>query len=345
MNLFQKTLARENNSGTPPIWFMRQAGRYHAHYQNLRKTHSFLDVCKKPEVSAEAALGPIQDFDYDAAILFSDILFPLEAMGITLDFNPGPHLGHLLQSVSDLKYYTPPKDAHNYFKFQADALKLLKQKLPKEKGLIGFIGGPLTIYQFAISGSGKNEDKIPGIDSGRFTGFMEKLLPLLIENMIVQAEAGVDCMAILDTCAGKISKKDYWDLYLPYLTRLICSFKGHMPHVKLVYYSKGTNAEYWDCLGGLPIDGLGIDYTNNLAKTLKDYGTRYAIQGNIDPEWMRLPWAQLKPKLEAIFNEVKALPKELRKGWICGLGHGILPDVPEEHVKHFIALVRDLFRP
>ena len=344
MNLFQETLERKNISGTPPIWFMRQAGRYHSHYQNLRKTNSFLDVCKKPDVSAEAALGPIQDFDYDAAILFSDILFPLEALGIELDFNPGPHLGHLLHSVSDLKYYTPPEDSRGYFKFQADALKLLRKKLPASKGVIGFVGGPLTIYQFAVSGSGKNEGQIPGLESSRFTGFMDKLIPLLIDNMLVQAEAGVDCMAILDTCAGKISKQEYWDIYLPYLSRLICAFKGQMPHVKLVYYSKGTDAEYWDCLAGLPIDGLGIDYTNNLAQTLKNYGTRYAIQGNIDPEWMRLPWAQLKPKLEAVFSEVKALPKEFRTGWICGLGHGILPDVPEENVKHFIALVRDMFR-
>ena len=173
---------------------------------------------------------------------------------------------------------------------------------------------------------------------------MEKLIPMLIENMVVQAEAGVDCMAILDTSAGKLALDDYKKLYLPYLRQLINGFKARMPDTKLVYYSKGTNADYWRTLEGLPIDGLGVDFTNNLAQTLRDFGTRYAIQGNIDPEWMRLPWAQLKPKLEAVFAEVKALPAALRKGWICGLGHGILPDVPEENVKHFIKLVREIFR-
>jgi uroporphyrinogen decarboxylase len=343
MNLFQKTLSKQNDTRTPPIWFMRQAGRYHSHYQILRKTNSFLDVCKKPEVSAEAALGPIQDFDYDAAILFSDILFPLEAMGVPLDFSPGPQLGFLLQSKDDLRKYVPLKDVRGYFKFQADALKLLRQKLSPEKGMIGFVGGPLTIYQFAMHGSGKHEGSVAGLNDGRFTGFMAKLIPMLIENMVVQAEAGIDCMAVLDTSAGKLSATEYQQIYLPYLSQIISGFKARMPNTKLLYYSKGTNADYWRLLESLPIDGLGIDFTNNLAATLQEFGGRFAIQGNISPEWMRLPWVELQPKLEAVFRQVKALKPEQRKGWVCGLGHGILPDVPEENVRQFIALVRKIF--
>jgi uroporphyrinogen decarboxylase len=155
MNLFQKTLARSNDTGTPPIWLMRQAGRYHAHYQNLRKTHGFLDLCRNAKVSAEAAMGPIRDFDFDAAILFSDILFPIEAMGVSLDFNPGPQLGRLLGSKADLAHYTPTLDPQGFFGFQAVALAELRRQLPAEKGLIGFVGGPLTLYQFACTGSGK----------------------------------------------------------------------------------------------------------------------------------------------------------------------------------------------
>lgn len=343
MNLFQKTLRRENTSGQPPIWFMRQAGRYHAHYQNLRKTHGFLDLCRIPDVCAETAMGPVEDFGFDAAILFSDILFPIAAMGIALDFNPGPQLGHLLESPADLSHYKPVADAYGYFRFQSEALSHLKKRLPKEKGLIGFVGGPLTIYQFAVKGSGKTDGEVEGLTDGRFEGFMERLLPLLLANMQVQADAGIDVMAVLDTSAGKLPPDLYYSLYLPYLTRLICSFKASRPGTNLLYYSKGTNAEYWRMLGGLPIEGLGIDYTNNLAAALREFGARYAIQGNIDPEWMRLPWPQLKPKLETVFAEVKALPPELRKGWICGLGHGILPDVPEENVRQFLALARGIF--
>lgn len=344
MNLFTKTLRRENDSGTPPIWFMRQAGRYHSHYQNLRKSNSFIDVCRKPDVSAEAAMGPVEDFDFDAAILFSDILFPLEAMGVPLAFNPGPQLGRLLSSAADLKHYVPTDDPHGFFSFQADALKLLRTRLPAEKGMIGFVGGPLTIYQFAVAGSGKGDGPVEGLEDGRFTGFMEKLIPMLTVNMLTQARAGVDVMAILDTSAGRLTPDQYWDHYLPHLTRLICGFKAMLPHVPVLYYSKGTGPDYWRSLRGLPLDGLGVDHHQNLAEVLDAYGEDYAIQGNIPPEWMALPEAELIAKLTPVFESVKKLPAVKKRGWICGLGHGITPDGREENVRAFIRLAREIFR-
>lgn len=342
MNLFQKTLLRQNETGTPPIWFMRQAGRYHAHYQNLRKSNSFLDVCRKPDVSAEAAMGPVEDFDFDAAILFSDILFPLEAMGVPLDFNPGPQLGRLLSTAEDLKSYKPTDDAHGFFLFQKLALKTLKARLPQSKGLIGFVGGPLTIYQFAATGSGKIEGRVEGLNDGRFEGFMEKLIPLLTQNMVTQSMAGIDVMAVLDTSAGKLTKEEYHGIYLPWLTRLITGFKARMPEVKLLYYSKGTDREYWHMLDGLPIDGLGVDHFQNLPAVLDEFGERYAIQGNVTPEWMALPWEELEPKLRSFFTAMKKVPAEKRSGWICGLGHGITPDAKEENVRRFITLAREM---
>src|SRR5579884_3669814 len=145
MNLFQKTL-RNENSGRPPVWFMRQAGRYHSHYQKLRARHSFMELCRKPEVAAEVTFGPIQDFGFDAAILFSDLLFPLEAMGTGLRYDPGPKLDRHLRSPEDLKNLKGGAALASHMGFQAEAMKLIRAALPAEKGLLGFVGGPLTLF-------------------------------------------------------------------------------------------------------------------------------------------------------------------------------------------------------
>lgn len=339
MNLFQRSLRRENNTGIPPIWFMRQAGRYHSHYQNLRKSYSFLDLCRMPKVSAEAAMGPINDFDFDAAILFSDILFPIEAMGVTLDFNPAPHFGRLLGLAEDLPHYRPVADPKGFFGFQGEALRELRRQLPAEKGLIGFIGGPLTLYQFACEGSGK----VPAVLDNRFEGFMEKLIPLLIENMAVQAEAGIDCLAILDSSANIIPSTQYKTRYLPYLAMLINGFHARFPELPLLYYSKETAQEIGGLLEPLPLQALGIDHHKPLAATLQQYQDRFAIQGNFPPEWMNLPWQEAEPLLRHSFKEIAALSLEARRGWICGLGHGIQPTGREECVRNFIALAREIF--
>lgn len=288
-------------------------------------------------------MGPIRDFDFDAAILFSDILFPIEAMGISLDFNPGPQLGRLLRETEDLQYYNPIKDMRDFMGFQAEALIELRRQLPAEKGLIGFVGGPLTLYQFAVEGSGKQEMAPAGFTDGRYEGFMERLLPILAENMALQAEAGIDCMAVLDSSAGILSLADYQRFYLPKLQQLLALFRAKCPDVPVLYYSKGTDHQWWELLKNLPLQGLGIDHGNPLAASLKRFGKSYAMQGNIPPEWMNLEWKDLEPKLLPIFAEVKALPQEYRQGWICGLGHGIQPMAKEENVRHFVKLVREYF--
>lgn len=288
-------------------------------------------------------MGPIQDFDFDAAILFSDILFPIEAMGVSLDFAPGPQLGRLLRNAADLQHYVPTRDVRGFFGFQAEALTELRKQLPAHKGLIGFVGGPLTLYQFAVEGSGKQEIAPEGFTDGRFAGFMERLLPMLAENMVVQAEAGIDCMAILDSSAGILPFATYQKEYLPYLKQLMALFRAKCPAVPVLYYSKGTDRQWWKLLEDLPLQGLGIDHSNPLAASLQEFGKQYAIQGNIPPEWMNLEWRELEPQLLRVFTEVKALPQEVRKGWVCGLGHGIQPAGREENVRNFVKLVREFF--
>ena len=134
----------------PPIWFMRQAGRYHTHYQGLRKKYSFETLCKNPELATEVACGPINDFDYDVAILFSDILFPLELFDLELGYNPGPKFGNYL-GPSDVKKKVDESRVEEHLQFQSEAMSLTKNRLPKDKSLVGFIGGPWTIISYGLN--------------------------------------------------------------------------------------------------------------------------------------------------------------------------------------------------
>src|SRR5580700_5682280 len=193
----QQAIARRNH-GRPPVWFMRQAGRYHKHYQRLRARHEFIDLCKRPELAVEVTLGPIEDFGFDAAILFSDLLFPLEAMGMGLTYEPGPKLGWHLRSAADLARLRGGAGQAQHMNFQAEALTRLRAQLDPHCGLIGFVGGPFTLFAYAVAGSheGFVSDALCNADGSLYRGFIEQLQPLLAANMALQARAGADCIAI-----------------------------------------------------------------------------------------------------------------------------------------------------
>jgi uroporphyrinogen decarboxylase len=342
LNLFQKAIRRENTA-RPPVWFMRQAGRYHHHYQTLKKDHTFIELCKEPKLACEVTMGPINDFGFDAAILFSDILFPLESMGMGLSYDPAPALSWYLKSPQDLHRL---KDADvNDLQFQADAIKLIREALPSEKGLLGFVGGPLTLFVYAVEGSHKGDlsSAHKGINDGRFDGFCERLIPLISANMIIQAKSGPDTVAILETCAGDFSPEVYQERVVPVLAEILKRFKSACPDTPVTYYSKNTDHRYWKSLRSLPIQCLGIDWHPSLSEVLNTQTDHWAIQGNIDPDWLFLPSDELERRLRKVFNEIKALPNELLSGWVCGLGHGVLPKTPEKNVHLFLRLQKEIF--
>src|SRR5450755_4212446 len=184
-SLLQQALARRNR-GRPPVWFMRQAGRYHRHYQRLRAQHEFIDLCKRPELAVEVTLGPIEEFGFDAAILFSDLLFPLEAMGMGLRYAPGPQLDWHLQTPSDLQRLHGGAARAEHMSFQAEALSRLRTRLAPACALIGFVGGPFTLYAYAVAGSHEGFARGALSDDGSlYRGFNEQLRPLLAANMVL----------------------------------------------------------------------------------------------------------------------------------------------------------------
>lgn len=345
-NLFQMALSLENE-GRPPVWLMRQAGRYHSHYQELKKRYTFMQLCKDPEAALETTMGPIRDFDFDAAILFSDLLFPLEAMGTGLRYAPGPKLDWHLRTTADLNRLSGGAALAEKMRFQGTAMAKIRQALPESKGLLGFVGGPLTLYYYAVEGSHQGElgSAYQGLRDGRYSGFCEKLLDLLAGEMAIQAENGADTIAVMDTCAGDVDPKTYGELVVPVLDDLFRRYRRLVSDVPITYYSKGTGPAHWDQLRDLPIAALGVDWNHDLVSVLKHYGGRWGVQGNIDPSWLFLSERELERRLREVWGRVLTeVPLSLRRGWICGLGHGVMQHTPESNVRLFVRLQREIFK-
>lgn len=332
------------NTGRPPVWMMRQAGRYHSHYQSLKRYNDFISLCKNPLLAAETALGPIHDFNFDAAILFSDLLFPLEAMGTGLRYDPGPKLDLHVRTLDDVAKLRGSAEEAGFMQFQAEALKLTRARLRGDKGLIGFVGGPFTLYVYAAAGSHEAaKSALPGLTNGVYEAFNAKLLDLLAANMLLQSRAGAECVALFDTAAGEIDVATYGKHVVPVLADVLARFRKLDSTTPVIYYSRGTGPAYWDLLQDLPFQCLGIDWRHDMAEVLTRYGDRWAIQGNVDPEWLHLPGDELERRLREYFGRLQALSPQLRRGWICGLGHGILQRTPEANVRRFVALQREFF--
>src|SRR5712692_11444287 len=201
---FQNALARRAQS-TPPIWLMRQAGRYHKHYQALRAKYSFMDLCKRPDLAAEVALGPVLDFDFDAAILFSDLLFPLEALGMGLEYTDrGPQLGWKLDERS-VSRFRSVEDAWPHLLFQGEAVRATRGRLPEDRSLIGFVGGPWTLFVYAVEGSHAGSLTASKKLLSLFPRFCELIVPLLARNIELQLKCGAELVMIFDTAAGELA--------------------------------------------------------------------------------------------------------------------------------------------
>lgn len=329
------------SSKAPPVWMMRQAGRYHKHYQQLRAKHSFMELCKNPELAAEVAFGPVQDFDFDVSILFSDLLFPLEALGMGLEYTDhGPRLGFQLNedTISKLKTW---QDALPELHFQKEAMILTRQRIPSHKSVIGFVGGLWTLFVYAVEGSHAGSLTASKKSSQLFQNFCKVMLPLIRENIRLQFEGGADVVMIFDTAAGELSPSMYQRWVAPLLAELSLAYPN-----RLGYYSKGTQAAFFDkSFLALPWAGMGFDHRWDLPSVLsgQTLSTPGFVQGNFDQSLLFLSPADFEKELRGYLKTYQQLTAEQRSAWICGLGHGVLPKTPEENVRRFVQIVREVF--
>ena len=334
---FTNSLNRTPQKG-PPVWFMRQAGRYHDHYQALKKDHTFEELCKNPLLAAETAMGPINEFDFDVAILFSDILFPLEALGMDLSYNPGPQFGlHLNEENANSLLVN--QNPISFMNFQGEAIERTIERLPKEKSLIGFVGGPWTLISYACN---INKDSRQ-INLNNFQiGLLDNvILPLLKENIKLQLNAGAEVVMIFDSAAHQLDEEDL----NTYLEKTFNSLAKEFPN-KVGYYAKdGINYEtiiakqddHEIDLAGMGLDS-NIDIRDYFKKTTNGF-----VQGNFSEHFLTLPHEEFLPKLDMFINKMSDLTPEDRAGWVCGLGHGVLKTTPQENVKEFVRRIREAF--
>lgn len=307
----------------PPIWFMRQAGRYHSHYRNIKEKNTFELMCKTPELAGEVALGPIKEFDYDVSILFSDILFPLEGLGMNLRFDPGPKF-QFHMNKDNVDQFRDIDKAIDFLSFQKDAIECTRSMLPNSKSLIGFIGGPWTLMNYAC-GDLKVTDKFK-------LDYMKKtLVPLLKKNIDLQIKAGAEKIMIFDSGLQNMKSKFFDTKYFPILKSLA--------NKNTAYYSRSLPRK---CIGTVlqaKWGGIGVDSKLDMIDCLKTVKKGF-VQGNFDEQKMLLPKYKFMYEIERYCDDIRKSNIDT-SGWVCGLGHGIDKTTPEEHVHLFIETVRN----
>jgi uroporphyrinogen decarboxylase len=324
----------------PPIWFMRQAGRYHSHYRNLKEKYSFLELCKNPELAAEVALGPIKEFGFDVSILFSDILFPLEAMGLGLDYNPGPVITNQIQSESDFLQLRDLDSIVSHLQFQKKAVECTREILPKDVSLIGFIGGPWTLFNYAISQKQNGYLSTPKSNPKLIKLFYDKIIPVLVQNICLQLEGGAELIMILDTLGGDLSPDWFEEFVVKPLNEISLQFPG-----RIGYYTKGSTLEQMKSLKTIQgLAGIGVDHRFSIENLLKNKVSPGFLQGNFDQSFLFLSPDEFTKIVKRYLDPIKSLTSEERIGWVSGLGHGIKPGTPEDNVKRLVEMIREEFQ-
>jgi len=320
-----------------PIWLMRQAGRYMAEYRALREKYGILEIIKAPELACEVTMQPIKAFELDAAIIFADILPPLEGMGLQLTFGKGegPIIHNPIRTSADVDALRilPPQES---LWFTLEAIKLARQELDgRNVPLIGFSGAPFTLASYAIEGGGsRNYLHAKGLmmsEPATWHRLMEKLSEVVGQYLLAQAQAGAQALQLFDSWVGALSPADYREYVLPYSRRAIeIARQGNVP---IIHFSTNTSSML-DLIQEAGGDVIGIDWHIDLAKAWQQLGYTVAIQGNLDPVALFAPWPELQKRAQLILDQAARRP-----GHIFNLGHGILPGTPIDNVRRLIDFV------
>ncbi|MBR9999405.1 MAG: uroporphyrinogen decarboxylase [Cyclobacteriaceae bacterium] len=321
-----------------PLWIMRQAGRYLPEYQAVRDKYDFITVCKTPELATEVTLQPIRRFDFDAAILFSDILVIPEAMGQKLEFleNHGPKLSPQILSGKDISELSV-NNLTSRLTYVADAIRMVRKELNGKTPLIGFSGSPFTLATYMIEGKPTRNFKF--IKQLMYTDpqLLHRLLSMLTvavsEYLIMQIEAGAEAVQVFDTWGGIIPPHLYLEFSGNHLKTITSNLKKYNCPVTL--FSKG-GIELLEKLGDSGADMLGVDWMTDMREARERAGHLAALQGNLDPTILygkREIIKQETVKILEVFNG--------QSGHVFNLGHGILPDIPVDNVSFLVDTVRE----
>jgi len=324
-----------------PIWVMRQAGRYLPEYRATRKiAGDFLTLCKSSDLACEVTLQPLERFDLDAAILFSDILTIPDAMGLGLHFveGEGPKFTHPLHTLSSIENLTKP-DVGNELNYVIEAVSVIKKNLKGRVPLIGFTGSPWTLATYMVEGgTSKTFSKVKGLmyeNPKHMHQLLDVLADTVIDYLNSQIEAGADSVMIFDTWGGLLSKSSYENFSLKYMSKIVDgihrNYEGRTIPVTL--FTKG-GAAWLEQIAATGCDAVGIDWTIELGEAERRVGSKVALQGNLDPSVLYASPDIIKAEAFKVLDQFKG-----QTGHVFNLGHGITPDVNPENMKVLVDAV------
>ncbi|MFO7895218.1 MAG: uroporphyrinogen decarboxylase [Longimicrobiales bacterium] len=322
-----------------PVWIMRQAGRYLPEYREIRKDVDFLTLTKTPDLAAEVTLQPIRRFGMDAAILFSDIMTPLEGMGLELEFAPGPVIGNPVRTAADVDALRVA-DPEETVPFVLETIRILRRELPASAPLIGFAGAPFTTYCYAVQGRGSKTfataKALMFSDPAAAHGLLEKIADTTARYLGAQAEAGAQALMVFDSWAGNLSPRMYREFALPAVQRVMASLGEH--RVPLIYFPN-QGATLLEDARGAGADVIGLDWRLPLSQARAVLGPDLAVQGNLDPAALFAPRNELGRQIDRVLEEAGPEP-----GHIFNLGHGIERTTDPDQVKFLVDRVHERTR-
>ena len=334
---FLKACRREPVDCTP-VWFMRQAGRYMVEYRRLREKHSILELCKMPELAAQVTLQPIDRFALDAAIIFADILLPLEPMGLSLEFaeGEGPIIHNPVRDRAAVDRLKVIDDTE--LQYVMDAISLTRKMLAGRVPLIGFAGAPFTLASYAIEGGSSRNyihtKQMMYREPETWHRLMDKFARVITGYLRRQIKAGAQAVQLFDSWVGCLSAGDYDEYVMPHVQLIFEGLKHE--GVPLIHFGTGTTAilKAMRQAGG---DVIGIDWRIPIDEAWAMVGYDRAVQGNLDPVTLFGPMSEIERRVTDILRRAAGRP-----GHIFNLGHGILPNTPVENVAATIDLVHKL---
>ncbi len=334
-DLFLRALKGETVD-RPPVWMMRQAGRYLPEFMEIRKKYDFFTRCQTPELASEITVQPIRRFGMDAAILFSDILVIPQAMNIEVQMKPnfGPYLPNPIRSQKELDSVIVP-DVDDTLHYVMQAIKATKEKLNDEVPLIGFAGSPWTILCYCVQGEGsKTFDKAKALcftQPAVAHALLQRITDTTIAYLKAKVRAGVNAVQVFDSWGGMLSPTDYHTFSWQYIQQIIDALKDEIP---VIVFGKGC----WFALGDMAKSGasaLGVDWTCSARNARYLTGGNITLQGNFDPSRLLSPPSEIK---KMVTEMIHAFGKDQ---YVVNLGHGILPNIPVENAKAFIDAVKE----
>lgn len=341
-HLFLRACRRQPVERTP-IWMMRQAGRYLPAYRAVRARASFLDLCRTPELACEVTLQPIDEFGFDAAILFSDILITLPAMGLEVAFpDAGPKIATPVRTRAAIDALVVP-DPTSTLASALEAVRQIKHGLAGRVPLIGFAGAPLTMLTYAVEGGGSKDyahtKKLLYGDPASAHALLDKLARTCAAFLEAQVEAGADCVQLFDSWGGIVSPGDFREYPLRYAKRVIEMLRASptfkRKDVPIIYFVNGC-APYLDDYASSGADVLGVDWRVGIDAVRRRVGDSVALQGNLDPGALFATPAEIRVRVADILERAGSV------GHIFNLGHGVLPETDPEHVRAMVTAVKEL---